>query len=216
MKGALSLARSGAVGLASRQEQSNGCSDLKRYNHAPTHAMCAAHRLAVMPISASRLASTSPGDQASRMFIIGVCKPHSRQFTSYTSAPTKQNRRCQFDMHRDGMDPRPRAGQIVRRLGFRSPVLPLARAQHCARTPADDRKQHARSLMRLPVPAFLVLRPTNFEATMARIAAMLCRRARLVPNQAPRGFAPGADFATLARGAEPVAVHRFETCGSEH
>jgi hypothetical protein len=51
---------------------------------------------------------------------------------------------------------------------------------------------------------------------MARIAAMLCRRARLVPNQAPRGFAPGADFAIVAGGAEPVAVHRFETCGSEH
>jgi hypothetical protein len=51
---------------------------------------------------------------------------------------------------------------------------------------------------------------------MARIAAMLCRRARLVPNQAPRGFAPGANFAIVAGIVEPVAGHRFETCGSEH
>jgi hypothetical protein len=34
---------------------------------------------------------------------------------------------------------------------------------------------------------------------MAKIAAMLCRRARLVPNQAARGFAPDADFALVAR-----------------
>jgi hypothetical protein len=34
---------------------------------------------------------------------------------------------------------------------------------------------------------------------MAKIAAMLCRRARLVPNQAARGFAPDADFAIVAR-----------------
>jgi hypothetical protein len=33
---------------------------------------------------------------------------------------------------------------------------------------------------------------------MARIDAMLCRRARLVPNQALRGFAPDADFAIVA------------------
>ncbi len=45
---------------------------------------------------------------------------------------------------------------------------------------------------------------------------MLCRRARLVPNQALRGSAPDADFAIVAGIIEPVAVHRFETCGSEH
>jgi hypothetical protein len=44
----------------------------------------------------------------------------------------------------------------------------------------------------------LVLRHTNFEATMTRIAAMLSHRARRVPNPAVRGFAPDADFVMVA------------------
>jgi hypothetical protein len=35
---------------------------------------------------------------------------------------------------------------------------------------------------------------------MASIAAILCHRARLVPNQAARGFASGDDFAIVAIG----------------
>jgi len=45
---------------------------------------------------------------------------------------------------------------------------------------------------------------------------MLCRRARLVPNQAARGFAPDDDFAVVAHALELLALHRFETCGSAH
>jgi hypothetical protein len=51
---------------------------------------------------------------------------------------------------------------------------------------------------------------------MSRIATMLWRRARLVPNQAPRGFAPGADFVILAVGAAHQFKPCFETYGSEH
>jgi len=51
---------------------------------------------------------------------------------------------------------------------------------------------------------------------MARIGAMLCRRARLVPNQAARGFAPGADFVIVARCVGVHGERRFETSGSEH
>jgi len=42
------------------------------------------------------------------------------------------------------------------------------------------------------------------------------RRARLVPNQAPRDFAPGADFVILAVGAAHQFNPCFETYGSEH
>ena len=62
----------------------------------------------------------------------------------------------------------------------------------------------------------LVLRHTNFEATMARIVAMLCRRARRVPNPAARDFAPGTDFAMVAINYAICGSHRFETCVSEH
>jgi hypothetical protein len=51
---------------------------------------------------------------------------------------------------------------------------------------------------------------------MSRIAATLCRRARLVPNQAPRGFAPDADFAIVATGTVLRRAHRFETYVSEY
>jgi hypothetical protein len=45
----------------------------------------------------------------------------------------------------------------------------------------------------------LVSRPTNFETTTTIIVAMLCRRARLVPNRAARAFAPDDDFVTVAK-----------------
>jgi hypothetical protein len=84
-----------------------------------------------------------------------------------------------------------------------------------------------------------VFQPTGFEATLARIAAMLCgsgrarsaldlrcalviaeskafRRARLVPNEAPRGAAAGTDFATVATCVPLSGTRRFETRGSEH
>ena len=72
----------------------------------------------------------------------------------------------------------------------------------------------------------LVLQHTNFEATMSRFAAMLCRRARLVPNQAPRAGgedrgpapcrAPGADFGIVATDIGLRRAQRFETCVSEY
>jgi hypothetical protein len=38
----------------------------------------------------------------------------------------------------------------------------------------------------------------------------------LVPNQAPRGFAPGVDFAVVAATAGLRRLHRVETYGSKH
>ncbi len=43
----------------------------------------------------------------------------------------------------------------------------------------------------------LVSRPINFDTTMPRIAAMLCRRAHRVTNPAARAFALGDDFHIL-------------------
>jgi hypothetical protein len=51
---------------------------------------------------------------------------------------------------------------------------------------------------------------------MTRIDAMLCRRARRVPDPAVRGFAPGADFVIVAIPFAVRRKQRFEICVSEH
>jgi hypothetical protein len=51
---------------------------------------------------------------------------------------------------------------------------------------------------------------------MSRIAAMLYRRARRVPNPDPRGFALDDDFAIVVGPSRSHPLHRFETNGPGH
>lgn len=45
---------------------------------------------------------------------------------------------------------------------------------------------------------------------------MQCHRARLIPNQAVRGFAPEVDFAIVVTPPPCKRVNRFQTNGSRH
>ncbi len=60
-------------------------------------------------------------------------------------------------------------------------------------------------------------RALDLRLTQARFAeSKAFRRARLVSNQAVRGFAPDDDFAIVALGTALAKAHRFETFGSKY
>ncbi len=60
-------------------------------------------------------------------------------------------------------------------------------------------------------------RALNLRCTQVSFAeSKAFRRARLVSNQAVRGFAPDDDFAIVALGTALAKAHLFETFGSKY